>query len=163
MTKRIVEYVTETIEHSFEGVLGVPPHTTEIVKPKVRSELVSHEDYDTKDNEIETDLVDIQDKALELYEQMLEEIDDADQGKKARMAEVAGQLLNTALTVAKQRKDMKQHKDILKQKDKVISNKFSGSKTTNNVFVGSQEALVKFLNNAELKTIDEDDPSIIDV
>lgn len=161
MTKRKTEKVVEKITHSFEDVLGVPPNTTEVVKTRVSSELTVHEDYDSKDVEIEEDITGIQDKALELYEYMVDEIEDTDQSKRARLAEVAGQLLNTALSAAEKRKALKQHIDILKQKDKVIAGKGDG-KTTNNVFVGTHDDLMKLLGDGPPEPIDPNDPSVID-
>lgn len=165
MTKRKTEQLTETIGHSFEAVLEVPPNTTEIVKTRVTSELIVHDDYDDKDAEIEEDITEIQDKALELYDYMVDEIEDADPSKRSRLAEVAGQLLNTALSATEKRKALKEHKDKLKQKDKVIAGKGNG-KTTNNVFVGSHEDLMKILSKGDEEEsperIDPNDPSVID-
>jgi hypothetical protein len=163
MTSRKIEKVTEKTGHSFEDVLGVPPNTTEISKTRVTSELVISPDYDEKDVEIEEDIADIQDKALELYEYLYDELDDADQSKKARLAEVAGQLLNTALSATERRRVMKQHIDILKQKDRVLTNK-GGGKTTNNIaLIGSlEDALALIDSTTKTDEIDPNDPSIID-
>ena len=114
MTERKISKVVENTEHSFEKVLDVPSGTTELTKKRIRSEIKPYDDYDDKDDEIEEDMVNVQDRALELYEYLVDEIDDADQGKRARLAEVAGQMLNTALSATEKRRLMKQQKDILK-------------------------------------------------
>jgi hypothetical protein len=160
MTESKTEKVVETIEHSFEGVLGVPPGTTEIVKTRVKSEPVIHEDYDHKDSEIEDDFVKIYDKAMELFENLLDEIEDADQSKRARIAEVANQTLSTALNAAEKRKGLKQHIDILKQKERAINKKAHGGKQVNNLFIGSHEKLIDLLDR---HSNEPDDSTIIDV
>lgn len=159
MTERKVEKVVETIEHSFENVLGVPSGTTEIEKTRVVSEPTQPDEYDTKDNEIEEDLVEIQDKALELHEHLVDEIEDADPSKRARLAEVADQVLNTALSSLDKRRSLKQHKDILKQKDRAIDKKGGpGGTTQNNLFIGSHDEVLEYL----AKNLATDDDKIID-
>jgi hypothetical protein len=160
MTSRKIEKVTEKIGHAFEDVLGVPPNTTEVSKTRVTSELAVSPDYDEKDSEIEEDIVDIQDKALELFEYLVEEMDGTEQSKRARLAEVAGQLLNTALSATEKRRVIKQHIDILKQKDRVLSNKGGG--TTNNIaFIGSLEEALELVDTKSEK-VNSDDSSIIE-
>mgnify|MGYP000958940044 CR=1 FL=1 len=160
MTTRKTEKIVENTGHAFEDVLGVPANTTEIARTRVTSELTVGADYDEKDIEIEEDIVDIQDKALELHETMLDAIDGAEQSKKARLAEVAGQLLNTALSATEKRRVMKQHIDLLKQKDRVLSSR--GGNTTNNIaFVGSLEDALRAIDSNSGK-VDSDDSPIIE-
>ena len=161
MTKRKETEVVEEIEHSFEKVLDVPEGSTEISKTVIESELIEHDSYDEKDKEIEEDFADVQDKALELYDYLFDEMDDADPGKRARLAEVAGQLLNTALSAGERRRVLKQHIDILKHKKETAKGGKSGSgNTTNNIIVSSQTELLRLLNketNDNSKVIDSED------
>ena len=70
--------------------------------------------------------------------------------------------MNTALSAAEKKKALKQHIDILKQKDKVITSKGDG-KTNNNVFVGTNDDLMKLLGNGTPDPLDPNDTSVIDV
>jgi hypothetical protein len=162
MTTRKTEKIVETVGHAFEDVLGVPANTTELSKTRVTSELAVSSDYDEKDVEIEEDIVDIQDKALELHETLLDEIDQAEQSKKARLAEVAGQLLNTALSATEKRRVMKQHIDLLKQKDRVLANRGGGGGPTNTIaFVGSLEDALDAIDSHSRK-VESEDTSVIE-
>jgi hypothetical protein len=156
MTERKTERVVETREHSFEKVLGIPSGTTEIVKTRVTSVTAPHDDYDGKDEEIEQDFLDVHDKAMELFDYLADEIDDADQSKRSRLAEVAGQLLNTALNASERRRVLKQHIDVTKQKDRVIDNKATGGQTNNNILVASHEELMKLMETMELEAGEDD-------
>ena len=162
MTERKIEKVVETTEHSFENVLDIPSGTTEIEKTRVTSEIIEYDEYDEKDSEIEADLVMIQDKALELYEFLVDEIEDADPSKRARLAEVADQILNTALSSSDKRRALKQHKDVLKQKDRVLSKKSGGKTTNNNLFIGSHADMLKYIeaslaeSESDTKVIEHD-------
>ena len=149
MTNRKVEKIVETKEHSLEHVLGVPSGTTEMVKTKISSDPVPHEGYDEKDNEIEEDFLHAHDKALELYNILLEEVDDADPSKRARLAEVAGQILGQAVTTTEKRRLMKQHKDIMAQKGTESGKGLPRGSTTNNLFVGSFESLMNAVEHSE--------------
>lgn len=161
MTRRKVEEVTGETEHAFEDVLGVPSGTTEVTKKMVVSERVESPLYDEKDYELDDDLRELQDNALEMHEQLVEEMEDAEPAKRARLAEVSGQMLNISLGALKERSKHKQHKDTLQQKDKALSKKgSSGGTTNNNVFVGSHEELMALLdaNSGE----PSEDPNVID-
>jgi hypothetical protein len=164
MTRRKIEEVTENTSHSFEDVLDVPSGSTEITKKKVVSEKVDSELYDDKDEELDDDLRAIQDTALEMYEAIAEEMEDSDPSKRARLAEVSGQLLNVSLGALKERASHKKHKDTLDQKDRALDKKSgsSGGVTNNNTFIGSQTELLEFFENAAKKESSDDDPSIID-
>lgn len=147
MTTRKTERVTKTTEHAFEESLGVPSGTTETEMVKVTSEPCQHESYDEKDSEIEDDFVDIQDKAVELYELLLDELSGAEPGKVARLAEVANSALNTALAASDRRRNMKEHIDKLKQKER-MGNKSGGPKTTNNnLIVATHEQVLGLINS----------------
>lgn len=166
MTRRKVTKVKETTGHSFEDVLGVPHGSTELTKTQVSTELVPHEDYDDKDDEIESDISGVHDRGLELFEYLMEEIEDAEPSNRADLVTVAIQTLNTMLSAADKKRLLKQHSDLLKQKDRSISSKEkSGGKTTNNLFVGSREEVLEMLEEIKNspKEIEEDDASIVDV
>lgn len=161
MTQRKTEKVVETKEHSFETVLGIPSGTTEVVKTRVTSTTKKHDDYDHKDDEIEEDFLSIHDNAMELFELLMDEIDDTDQSKRSRLAEVAGQLLNTALTASERRRVLKAHIDTTKQKERALDNKAgAGGKTVNNVFFGTHEEMMKL--GDELRRATTDDSKVIE-
>lgn len=162
MTERKVEKVVETREHSFENVLGIPSGSTEVVKTRITSETKPHDDYDEKDGEIEQDFLDVHDKAMELYETLLDEIDDADQAKVSRLSEVAGQILNTALNASERRRVLKQHIDTIKQKDRVIDNKSGPTNQTNNILVGTHEDLQALLDKMEANGETDDTLAALD-
>lgn len=158
MTKRKEIEIIEDGKHSFEDVLDVPSGTTEITKKVIKSEVSEHELYDDKDREIEEDFAEVQDKAFELYEYLFDEMDDADPGKRARLAEVAGQLLNTALSAGERRRVLKKHIDDLKHKKETAKGGKSGSgSTTNNIIISSQTELLRMLNKDT-----DDDSKVID-
>lgn len=160
MTRRKIEEVTEEAEHSFEDVLGVPSGTTEVTKKIVVSERVESDLYDEKDYELDDDLRELQDSAMEMHEQLVEEMEDAEPSKRARLAEVSGQMLNISLGALKERSKHKQHKDSLKQKDKALDRKgSSGPTTNNNIIFGGHDDILDFIrNNVDLP----EDPKVID-
>jgi hypothetical protein len=161
MTRRKIEEVTEETENSFEDILEVPSGTTEVTKKIVVSERVESELYDQKDYELDDDLRKLQDNALTMHESLVDEMEDAEPSKKARLAEVSGQMLSITLGALKERNKHKQHKDSLNQKDKALDKKgsSSGGRTTNNVFVGSQDDLLEFIRN---NTDTSEDPNVIE-
>lgn len=157
MTDRKVEQIITPTEHSFETVLGVPSGTTEMVKTVVTSKPVQHETYDDKDVEIDEDILVVHDKALELYDVLMSEIDDAAPNSVARLAEVAGQMLNTALSASEKRRDLKKHKDILQHKERTPGKGGGKIVTNNNMFVGSHEELMKMIvSNSEPPPIENE-------
>jgi hypothetical protein len=79
---------------------------------------------------------------MELYEYLVDEIDDADPSKRSRLAEVAGQILNTALSASEKRRVLKQHIDTLKQKEKALG---KGGKQTNNLIIGTHDDVLKLI------------------
>jgi hypothetical protein len=161
MTDQKIEKKVQQINHSFEKALGVPCGTTEVVKTKIKSIAIKSEDYDLKDEEIEEDFLNIYDKSLELYELLLDEIDDAEQNKVSRLAEVAAIMLNTALSSAEKRRIMKQHIDTLQQKERLLESSGKNPKgNINNVFVGTFQELMKYLNKDD--NLDKNDKSVIE-
>lgn len=150
MTDTKIETSSELKDHAFEEVLGVPSGTTETTKIMVKSTTIPHEDYDDKDDEIEEDFLTIYDKSLETYETLMDAAEADETGKRARLIELANQSLNTALAAAKERRGLKQHKDVLVQKERAINKKPSaGGKSTNNIFIGSHDQLINMLAQKE--------------
>lgn len=148
MTKREITEKVNVIEHSFENALGVPSGTTELVTSTGKSTSVKSEDYDDKDDEIEEDFLDVYDKALDMYEVLLDAMDEVDSFNKSKIAEVAGSMLNTALASAEKRRVLKQHKDVLRQKEKLAANKSGKGKqiNNNNLFIGTYQDALKLID-----------------
>jgi len=162
MTRRKIEEITEEVENSFEDVLGVPSGTTEVTKKIVTRDSVESDLYDDKDTELDEELKELQNSAEEMFEMLAEEMEDAEPSKRARLAEVSGQMLNISLGAIKERSKHKQHKDTLHQKSKSLDKRgSSGGTTNNNVFVGGHSELLDFLrsNNADDAS---EDPKIIE-
>lgn len=147
MTIKTVTEVVETIDHPLEDFFGVASNSTEIVKYEQTTELVKHEEYDEKDDEIEKDLQEIFDKAMSGYENIQEAVEDIDPKYAARTHEVANQLLNTALAAVKEKAGLKQQKDKLT----VVKNKNTpdNGKTVNNTtYIFDTNTLVKEMRKA---------------
>lgn len=149
MTKKETKTVTRQSENSIENVLGVPSGTTEIEETKVNLIPVEYEEYDDKDRELEEDYVDIQERALELYETVLDKLDDASPDKIARLVEVATAVLNTSLTAVEKRRIQKEVKDKILEKQRSSKNPKRGGNTTNNIVVGTHSDLISLIAQAK--------------
>lgn len=138
----ITKEITTTTDHTLEGFFNLPPNSTVIKKIEKETELVNAPEYDEKDDEIEFAIQEVYDKAMVMYEILLEEIEEGgDPRYKARTSEVANQSLNTALSAAAHKARMKEHKDKLN-----ANLRTSGPKTiNNNVFVGDRNELLRNL------------------
>jgi len=151
MTNKKVTEVIELVDHPLEDFFGVEPGSTEVVKYEQKTELVKVEEYDAKDNEIEENFQEIQDKAMNAYENLAESIEDIEPKYASRAYEVCNQLLNTALAAADKKADLKKHKD----KISVARNK-TGTKTQNNTIIIDTNSLIEQLKSGKM-------PDAIDV
>lgn len=139
----------DPVEHPLEKLFNIEPGTT-LVEPEesiVTGELVDSEMYDAKDKEVEGQFQEIYDKAVSAFDEQ-STVGDFLEGKyKARNAEIAVQFLNTALAAAKEKANLKQHKD------KLISNDKGGSGKTvnNNLIVTDRNEILKLLNGKDKK------------
>ena len=141
---------TETekeIAHPLEEIFDIEECTTVVPYTEVKTDLVPYEPYDEKDNELESQLQDLYDLALEAFENQQEEQETIDPKYKARNAEVAVQYLKTALEATREKRMMKEHKD------KVDSKKETGPGTVNNNLIMSHSDMMKLIR--ERKAEDE--------
>jgi len=131
------------VQHPLEDVFNIEPGTTEIevVKTNTDEELLPHETYDIKDEEIEKKLQQIANAALDGYDAQVLIVEDLDEPKyAARNMEVANALLSTALGAVKEIAEIKKHKDkIVVQTGKQVKT------VNNNLIVGTRNDILKKL------------------
>lgn len=143
-TEKQTEHVLEDVFDIEEGTTMVPYTERE---PTV---LVEHETYDDKDKEIEGQLQEVIDHALEAFENTSETAEDVEPQFKARNQEVAAQFLNTALQAINSKSSIKQQKDKL---EKMIAKGGAGGQVTNNIIVDRND-LLRALQQPEDDAID---------
>lgn len=144
MSTKIVD-TEKTISHPLEEVFNIEENTTVVPYKQVTTDLVVHEPYDDKDNEIESQLQNIYDLALEAFEAQQEEADTIDPKFKGRNAEAAVNYLRTALEAVREKSLLKQHKDKLSVEQ-------SSGVTNNNLIVDRNEIL-RMLQEKRPKTV----------
>jgi Lhr-like helicase len=131
--------VEKETDHVLEDVFDIEAGTTMV--PYVEREptvLCDHETYDEKDKEIENQLQEVIDCAMEAFENTSEAAEDVEPQYKARNQEVAAQFLTTALQAISQKSSIKQQKDKL---EKMIAKGGPGGTVTNNVIVDRNDLL----------------------
>ena len=135
----------KTIIHPLEEALNIERGTTVVeYNEVVPTELLPHETYDEKDNEIEDQLQEVYDKAMAAFD-VQAEITDIVEGKySARNGEVAVQYLNTALQAVNSKANLKQHKDKLEVAKEKIS---TPNKVQNNLIVTDHSDLLRQILN----------------
>jgi translation elongation factor EF-1beta len=131
---------TKTIAHPMEDMLDIEAGTTNVpAVPPRESQLTVVDEYDEKDQEIEEQLQEIFDTAMDAYEQQALDIESIEPKYRARNQEVAVQYLNTALSAVKEKSNTKMAKDKMKTKEVA-----AGPKTLNqNVIVADRNDLLK--------------------
>lgn len=144
---------TEMGTDVLEDVFGIEPNTTlkEVITfEEAQTPIARGDDYDDKDDEIDNQFQEVYDKALTAFEYQMERADSTDIEPKyiARMHEVAAQYLNTALSAAKEKANLKTAKDKIVKKTKV------GGQVTNNTLVVSHADLLDMIaNGGDVPTI----------
>ena len=139
------------IIHPLEEVFDIEENTTVVpYKEKVPTVLVPHEPYDPKDIELEEQLQELYDLAIDAFEDQQEESDVIEAKFRARNAEVAVQYLKTALEAAREKRQLKEHKDKV-----VIKEKGSGHVTNNNLVVADHNEFMDMIEQAQ-KNREED-------
>lgn len=105
----------KVIAHPLEAALGIEIGTTVVPTNDVMSlpAVIGDDRYDPKDREIDGQFEEVYSTALSAATILTEEIEVGDPRFRNRSAEVAAQLLNTALAAAKEKSNLKQHKDKL--------------------------------------------------
>jgi len=134
---------TETeiiIEHPLESVLGIEGGTTIVPRIETSTELTTVNSYDDKDKEIDEQIQEIYDAAMGAFETQMEEAEMVEGKYKARNGEVAVQFLNAALNAAKEKSNLKQHKD----KTVLAQHKYQGPDTVHqNLIVADRNEILK--------------------
>lgn len=144
-TTQVVEQFT--IDDSLEEVFDIAPNTTIVEREKTVTELTPIETYDSKDNEIESQLQQIADAAMSAFNDQQDSVFQLDPKFKSRSQEVGVQFLNTALQAIKEKSVLKQHKDKM-----YISEKDAGKpKTVNNNLVTDRNTLMKLLKGEKIE------------
>ncbi len=144
---------TEMGTDVLEDVFGIESNTTlkEVITfEDAQTPIARGDDYDDKDDEIDNQFQEVYDKALTAFEYQMERADSTDIEPKyiARMHEVAAQYLNTALSAAKEKANLKSAKDKIVKKTKV------GGQVTNNTLVVSHADLLDMIaNGGDVPTI----------
>lgn len=145
MSRTVIKY--DTVQHPIEDILDLEPGTTIVPKVEtVPTVLTPIDEYDNKDNEIETQFQEVYDAAMTAFEITTESVSQIEPKYRARNEEVAVQYLNTALAAARDKSQMKQHKD----KVNINKVKASSAKTVNNnLIVGDRNEILKTLMKAD--------------
>lgn len=151
MSTKITDKERE-ISHPLEEVFDIEENTTIVPYKEVKTDLVPYEPFDVKDEELESQLQDLYDMAIEAFENQQSESDTMEARFKARNAEVAAQYLKTALEAVREKRELKQHKD------RIINKKGPG--TVNNIILDRNE-IIKMIQGVKPKvkpvnTIDAD-------
>lgn len=142
MDKKIVT-VQKNIAHPLEDVFDIEPESTLITRQEQQTQLITVDDYDEKDVEIEQAMQEVYDKAMSGYEIIQDECEDIEGKYKARMMEVGVQHLKMALDAAEAKARMKELKDKLSAKKNT-----AGPKTVNNnLFINREELLKNLLSD----------------
>ena len=144
MNKEIIT-IQKNIEHPLEDVFDIEPGTTLVTRQEQKTELITLDEYDEKDVEIEDAIQEVYDKAMSGYERIQDECEDIEGRYLPRMMEVGVQHLKMALDAADQKRRIKELKDKLSAKTKN-----TGPKTVNNNLVISREELLRALFKDEL-------------
>ncbi len=129
------------IEHPLEEIFDIEPGTTSMPRTEVVTDLVEAEEYDDKDNEIEEQFQAVYDHAISAFEDLSAESEVVEGKYKARVGEVANQALSTALNAAKEKANLKKHKD----KIEVSKGKLGAKTINNNLIVADRNELLKEL------------------
>lgn len=140
MRTKVVEVLSP---HPLEDALDIEPGTTIIPRVEaIPTVLTPSEDYDTKDDEIETQFQEVYDAAMTAFEVTSETVMQIEPKYRARNEEVAVQYLNTALAAAREKSSLKQHKD------KITVTKVKAMKpgtVNNNLIVADRNEILKQL------------------
>lgn len=159
---KLIEKLTT---HPVEDLFNIEAGSTAIVITEPReTDLVVHNTYDDKDCEIETQFQEIFNRAMDAFDDSQSDNDQIPVEFKARNVEVSVMMLNAALSAAKEKANLKKHKDQVQLKTgptSVIDNS-----TVNNTLMNvSTSDLIKQLAkeqspiNNQLPDVEEDEKS----
>lgn len=146
METKIV-HAEKLVEHPMEMIMDIDSGST--IVPFVERKTIdiaesTTDTYDNKDTEIETQFQEVYDAAMDAYDSQMGTSESVEGKYAARNGEVAVQFLNTALTAAKEKSNVKQHKDKLS----IARGKLTKTGTTNNnIIVADRNDILKALAN----------------
>lgn len=143
MTIRKIREILEVKSHPLEQHFDIPSGTTEYTRTERQTILTKGEDYDEKDVELETGYQEVADAALDLVNSLREHMQTAEPRSLARLAEVAGQQLNTALSAVEKKAKLKQHKENYKLR----KTKLDSPKNINNTLIIDRNTLLEMLDS----------------
>lgn len=144
MAIRNLEKLIELQSHPLEEHFGIKKGSTEMVSVQRKTiDLVKPEQYDDKDVEIEKDYQEIADSALNIVELLRGQLGNSEPKYMARLAEVIGQQLNTALSAVDKKAKLKSGKDnYLLRKEKATT-----PKSVNQTLIINREALLDMMKD----------------
>lgn len=159
MAIRKIDQIIKLIDHPLEDHLDIESKSTELVTTKRNTQLDEYVPYDHKDKEIENDYQMIMDNAMDMVDRLKEHIDGGAEAKfLARLAEVAGQQLNIALSAVEKKAKLKDNKDKFNFRKETTKNAKSSTTINNTIIMDRNEMLRTILDSQS----DQSD-SIIDV
>lgn len=136
------------IEHPMELVLDIETGSTLVeYKEVVPTEVAVMVNYDTKDKEIEQQFDEVYNVAMSSVVQIQDEMDRVEGKFKARIGEVTATMLNVALTAARDKANLKAHKD----KNQPVSSAGGGTVTNNNLIVADRNEILRMMLDAKKK------------
>lgn len=143
--------VDKTINHPLEELLGLPSHSTivpvEVAEPV---EVVEHVLYDDKDKEVEERIEEVYTSAMDLIRINSDKLETADGKAVACITESTAALLNVALSAAREKRELKRHKD------KMTTAPAGGvggvgNTVNNNILVTTRNDIMKMIRDASRK------------
>lgn len=148
MTDKFIK-VEEQIEHPLEELFDIESGTTVVERTQTTDlAVVEHDSYDEKDKEIEGQFQEIYNVALETFHDTMDQIDVMDPKYRNKSREAAVQFLNTALSAAEKKANIKANKDKLERKT-------STSNYTQNNLIFDRNELLKAIRSG--RVIDNED------
>lgn len=145
MTIRKLDQIEKIVSHPLEDFFNIEPESTKIVRTERSTELLDYEEYDEKDKEIESSYQEIADAAMSLFGDLRDMMDTADTKLVARLTEVSGQMLGTALSATNRKAALKDNKDKLLARQRIAANK----KGTNTLVVMDRNEMLRQLIEAQ--------------
>ena len=131
------------ISHPMEDVLDIEPGSTTITEfAMIPQELVPHGEYDEKDNEIEGQMQEVYELAVQAFHQQMGTFATTDPRNLPRTMEVANAFLQTALQAINSKTTLKTNKD--RNISRAKSNS-QPSSVTNNTLIMDRNSLMKML------------------
>lgn len=143
------------IIHPLEDLFGLPSGSTMSTEMVVQTPIIKHETYDDKDVEIEKQYQEVYDAALTAYDSQMEDIGVIDPKFRARNGEIAVTFLNTALAAAKEKANLKIHRDKMSVNVKtntVVSGENNNVTNNTQVIVADRNELLKMMMDAQGKS-----------